>query len=204
MEFAGIFLVTYLLNLVFTFTRGRWAESDLVGSPMEKPVEAAWGPWLAAGILAVTTFLVVVFSELLVGAVEAARDEGHLAALGMSEVFVGVVFLAIVGNAAEHSTAVQMAYRNHTDLALHIAIGSSLQVALLVMPLLVFVSQVLGPRPLDLHFTGLELLAVLASVVVVHLVAAEGQSHWMEGVLLLAVYLILAVAFYHLPVTEQP
>jgi Ca2+:H+ antiporter len=199
LEVAGIFLVTYVLNLVFTFTQRGGADNDLVSKPVGHVLSATWGPWLAAAILAGTTLLVVVLSEFLVGAVEEARDQGRLAAWGMSEVFVGVIFLAVVGNAAEHSTAVLMAYRNHTDLALNIAIGSSLQVALLVMPLLVFTSQVVGPEPLDLHFTALELLAVLASVVVVHLVAADGQSHWMEGVLLVAVYLILAMAFYHLP-----
>jgi Ca2+:H+ antiporter len=92
-----------------------------------------------------------------------------------------------------------MAYRNQVDLSLHIAIGSSLQIALLVMPLLVFASLVVAPQPLDLHFSLLEVLAVGASVAVVHLVAVDGESHWMEGVLLLAVYLNLAMAFYHLP-----
>jgi Ca2+:H+ antiporter len=146
-----------------------------------------------------TTAAVAVLGEVLVGAIEQARGQGYLEAWGMSEVFVGVVLVALVGNAAENSTAVQMAYRNKIDLALNIAVGSSLQIALLVMPLLVFGSLVFADQPLDLHFTVLELLAVGASVVVVALVAADGQSHWMEGVLLLAVYLILALAFYHMP-----
>jgi Ca2+:H+ antiporter len=136
---------------------------------------------------------------LLVGAIETAHQQGTLDALGMSEVFVGVVVLAVVGNAAENSTAVLMAYRNKIDLSLQIAIGSSLQIALVVTPVLVFGSLFLAPEPLDLHFTLMEVLAVGASVVVVALVAADGQSHWMEGVLLLAVYLILALSFYHVP-----
>jgi Ca2+:H+ antiporter len=201
---AGVLLTTYVLNLVFAFTHGRPDEADLVGRAVAKPAAAGWRPWTAAGILTVVTVLVVVLSEFLVEAVETARDRGYLAAWGMSEAFVGVIFLAMIGNAAEHSTAVLMAYRNEMDLTLHISIGSSLQVALLVIPVLVFASLGLGPRPLDLHFTGLELLAVLASVVVVHLVAADGQTHWMEGVLLLAVYLILAEAFYHLPSRAHP
>jgi Ca2+:H+ antiporter len=200
-EVAAIFLATYLLSLVFAlFRRGAAEEGDVVSGPREKEEVPAWRPWTAAGLLAGATALVAVLSEFLVGAVEQARDQGYLEAWGMSEVFVGVVLLAIVGNAAENSTAVLMAYRNKIDLALNIAVGSSLQIALLVMPVLVFASLAIAQEPLDLHFTLLELLAVGASVLVVHLVAADGQSHWMEGVLLLAVYLILAVAFYHVPV----
>ena len=127
------------------------------------------------------------------------RELGLLQAWGMSEVFIGVIVVAIVGNAAEHSSAVVMAYRNKVDVTLHIAVGSSLQIALLVTPLLVFCSLWFAPRPLDLNFSVLDLLAVAGSVLVVAFVAADGESHWMEGVLLLSVYVILALAFYHVP-----
>ena len=130
--------------------------------------------------------------------IETARDTGVLAAWGIQEVFLGVVVVAIIGNAAEHSTAVQMAWRNKVDLAMEVTVGSSLQIALLVTPALVLASLWLAPQPLDLHFTVLEVLAVLASVVVVALVASDGESHWMEGALLVAVYLILALAFFHM------
>jgi Ca2+:H+ antiporter len=203
-EVAAVFLATYALNVLFTVFPRRRKEEDVVGGrkgPAETP---PWGPWLAGGILLGATACVALLSEILVGAIETARDQGRLEAWGMSEVFVGVVVVAVIGNAAENSAAVVMAYRNKIDLSLHIAIGSSLQIALLVMPLLVFASLLIAPEPLDLHFTLLEILAVGASVLVVHLVAADGQTHWMEGVLLLAVYLILAMAFYHLPADRQP
>jgi Ca2+:H+ antiporter len=96
-----------------------------------------------------------------------------------------------------------MAYRDKVDITLNIAVGSSLQIALLVTPLLVFCSLWLGPRPLDLSFSALELLAVAGSVLVVDFVAADGERHWMEGVLLLAVYLIFALAFFHVPDLPQ-
>jgi Ca2+:H+ antiporter len=108
----------------------------------------------------------------------------------------------VVGNAAEHSTAVLMAVKNKMDLAVHIAIGSSIQVALFVAPVLVFSSLLMGhARPLDLHFTLLEMIALLLAVGVLALICQDGQSHWMEGAMLLAVYIILALAFYHLPET---
>ncbi len=107
--------------------------------------------------------------------------------------------VALVGNAAEHSTAVLMALKNKMDLAVHIAIGSSIQIALFVAPLLVFLSYVVGPAPMDLHFTAMEVLAVALSVLIIGQVSDDGQTHWMEGVQLLAVYVILALAFYHLP-----
>jgi Ca2+:H+ antiporter len=199
-EVAGVFLATYVLNVIFSFASRERKAADVVGGPTEPAREVpAWRPWAAAGILLAATACVAVLSEILVGAIETARDRGSLEAWGMSEVFVGVVVVAVVGNAAENSAAILMAYRNKVDLSLHIAIGSSLQIALLVMPLLVFASLAIAPAPLDLHFTLLEVLAVGACVVVVHLVAADGQTHWMEGVLLLAVYLILAMAFYHVP-----
>jgi Ca2+:H+ antiporter len=197
-EVAGVFLAVYLLNLLYSFV-SRDREENLVQGRSVPSEAAPWRGWLAVAVLLVSTVLVAVLSEVLVGAIEQAQDEGYLQAWGMSEVFVGVIVLAVVGNAAENSTAILMAYRNKIDLSLHIAIGSSLQIALLVMPVLVFASLALAPQPLDLHFTMLELLAVTASVLVVHLVAADGQTHWMEGVLLVAVYIILAMAFYHLP-----
>jgi Ca2+:H+ antiporter len=202
-EVAGVLLATYVLNVLFSFVSPEPKTEDVVQTPAEPAEPPGWGPWVAGGILLGATASVAVLSEVLVDAIETARDRGYLEAMGMSEVFLGVVVVAVVGNAAENSTAVLMAYRNKIDLSLHIAVGSSLQIALLVMPLLVFASLALAPTPLDLHFTLLEVLAVGASVVVVHLVAADGQTHWMEGVLLLAVYLILAMAFYHVPAAQQ-
>ncbi len=111
---------------------------------------------------------------------------------------IGGLLNATFGNAAEHSTAILMAVRNKMDLSLNIAVGSSIQVALFVAPILVFMSYGMG-NPLDLHFSPFEVLAVTISMLVVNLVAQDGESHWMEGVLLIAVYLILGMAFYFLP-----
>ena len=111
-----------------------------------------------------------------------------------------VASVALIGNAAEHSTAVLMAGKNKMDAAITIAMGSSIQVALFVAPLLVFLSYVVGPQPMDLIFTTLEVVAVAIAVIIMALIAGDGESHWMEGVQLLAVYLILGIAFYFLPV----
>jgi Ca2+:H+ antiporter len=107
--------------------------------------------------------------------------------------------VAIVGNAAEHSTAVLVAMKNKMDLSFNIAVGSGIQIALFVAPLLVFASMLFGhDRPLDLHFTPMETVAVAISIVVLAQVSQDGETHWLEGIMLLAVYVILALAFYHL------
>jgi Ca2+:H+ antiporter len=115
--------------------------------------------------------------------------------LGMSELFVGAVVIAIIGNAAEHSTAVLMALRNKMDLAMQICIGSSLQIALFVAPALVFISLALG-KPMTLEFSLVEILAVVSSVFVVLCIANDGESNWFEGAQLISLYALLAVGFY--------
>ena len=147
-------------------------------------------------ILAGATALIAWVSEMLVGSVEvAARD------FGMSTIFVGVIVVAIVGNAAEHSTAVLVAMKNRMDLSLGIAIGSSIQIALFVAPLLVLVSYVVGPRPMDLVFTPAEVLAIALSVAITGQIAGDGESNWLEGVQLIAVYIILGIVFFFFPDT---
>ena len=187
-EIAVILVVTYLLSLVFTLGTHR----HLLGAEESEPPE--WSRGFAVLILAAATVGVAAMSEMLVGSVEAAAH-----ALGMSDVFVGVVVIAIIGNAAEHSTAVLAAWKNKMDLAVTIAVGSSLQVAMLVAPVLVFASLAMG-QPMDLHFSPMETVAVVVALAAMALVANDGESHWMEGVMLLAVYAILGLAFYHLPV----
>ena len=117
----------------------------------------------------------------------------------MTSIFLGVIVVAVVGNAAEHSTAVLMAVKNRMELSMGIAIGSSLQIALLVAPALVILSHFIGPRPMDLVFTPAEVLAVFLAVLITGQIASDGETNWLEGVQLLAVYLILAVVFYFLP-----
>jgi len=194
LEIAVVLAITYVLSLIFSLH----THKHLYVGPASDASEEALGMkhvplWRATVILLVATVFVAILSELLVGSVEHTAKR-----LGMSDVFVGVFLLAIIGNAAEHSTAVMMAMKNKMDLALNIAVGSSLQVALLVAPVLVFISYAFG-RPLDLVFTTFEIAAVAVSAAVVNLIALDGESNWMEGVLLLAVYGILGLAFYALP-----
>ena len=118
----------------------------------------------------------------------------------MSQFFVGIVIVAIIGNAAEHYSAVVLAGRNQMDAAISIAIGSSNQIALLVAPILVFLSYLVGPHPMDLVFSTFELVAVAVAVLSIAFIAHDGETNWMEGVQLLAVYAILALAFFFLPV----
>jgi Ca2+:H+ antiporter len=128
-----------------------------------------------------------------VGAVEKARET-----LGLTEVFVGVIVVAIIGNAAEHSSAILMALRNKMDLSMGIAVGSSLQIALFVAPVLIFASYLFG-RPMNLEFTIPEVVAVAAAILIVEQISSDGESNWIEGVQLLSVYAILAILFYFLP-----
>ena len=185
-----VLLVVYGLSLLFSLRTHR----HLYAGQAAREGEAPGRPGRAALILLGATVAVAWMSELLVGAVEGASH-----ALGLTQVFVGVVVVAVIGNAAEHSTAVLMAAKNKMDLGVHIAIGSSMQIALLVAPILVIASHFVGPGPMDLRFTGFEVLAVGLAVAVVNMVAQDGETHWLEGVLLLAVYLVLGIAFYFLP-----
>ena len=151
-------------------------------------------------VLVLSTVGVAVMGEMLVRSVEHAAMT-----LGMSSVFVGVVVVAIVGNAAEHSSAVMMAMKNKMDLSFTIAVGSGIQISLFVAPLLVLASILMGNAvPLDLHFTPMEIVAVTISIMVLAQVAQDGETHWLEGVMLLAVYAILALAFYHLGEMNVP
>lgn len=145
-------------------------------------------------LLLASAAAVGVMAEMLVGAIEPAAEQ-----FGMSEVFVGVILVAIVGNAAEHSTAILVAVKNKMDLSVNIAVGSSIQIALFAAPLLVFMSYVIGPAPMDLVFTPFEVVAVGLSVGIIALITHDGESHWMEGVQLLAVYVMLAMGFWFLP-----
>ncbi|MCY7345903.1 MAG: hypothetical protein LH614_06740, partial [Pyrinomonadaceae bacterium] len=156
-----------------------------------------WSKGKAITVLLVATAFVALISEFLVGAVEAARG-----ALGFTEVFVGVIVVAIIGNAAEHSSAVLMAMRNKMDLSLGIALGSSLQIALFVAPVLIFASYAFG-TPMNLEFTIPEVVAVIASILIVQQICSDGESNWIEGVQLLSVYAILGILFYFLPDIHQ-
>jgi Ca2+:H+ antiporter len=192
-EIALVLIITYVLSLVFTLRTHRHLYSGVAGDV--EPDHPRARPGAALLLLLIATAGVAFMSEMLVGAVEEAA-----AAVGMNEVFVGVILVAIIGNAAEHSTAVLMAGKNKMDIAINIAVGSSIQVALFVAPALLFLSYVLGPHPMDLIFTNLEVLAIALSVGIMAFISHDGETHWMEGVQLLAVYIILGMAFFFLPV----
>jgi Ca2+:H+ antiporter len=193
-EIAVVLFFVYVLSLVFSLkTHKHLFLGDEAEQQAQEESKAGWGLGKSAGILLLATTAVAVVSEFLVGAVEATAQ-----AWGLTEVFVGVIVVAIIGNAAEHSTAILMAMKNKMDLAMNIAVGSSIQVALFVAPVLVFLSYAFG-NPMDLRFSVFEVLAVAIAVGVVNLVAQDGECHWMEGVLLLAVYLVTGIAFYYLP-----
>jgi Ca2+:H+ antiporter len=195
LEIAIVLMLTYLAGLIFTLKTHRHL---YVGTP-EAPAPAEPGAssaplWRPLLLLLGATAGVAAMSELLVGAVEQAAVAFH-----MNEVFVGVILVAIIGNAAEHSTAVLMAGQNRMDAAVQIAVGSSIQIALFVAPLLVFLSYVVGPQPMDLLFTTMEVFAVAVAVGIMAFASQDGESHWMEGIQLLAVYVIIGMTFYFLP-----
>jgi Ca2+:H+ antiporter len=192
-EIAVVLLVTYALSLVFTLRTHR----SIYGPPEHQAESADHRPvrvgrWVL--VLLAATAGVALVSELLVGAVSATAHE-----LGMTELFVGVIVVALVGNAAEHFSAVSLASRNQMDAAIAIAVGSSTQIALFVAPVLVLLSYVIAPVPMDLRFTTFELVAIGLSVLAISFIAHDGETHWMEGVQLLAVYVVLALGFYFLP-----
>jgi Ca2+:H+ antiporter len=193
-EIAVVLFLTYGAGLLFTLKTHR----QLFGcDPDDTQVEDGEAPRSVRGsvlTLLAATAAVAVVSELLVDAVSDAA-----ASLGMTQLFVGVVIVALVGNAAEHYTAVTLAARDRMDAAIGIAVGSSTQIALFVAPVLVFLSYALAPQPMDLLFTTFELVAIGLSVLSIAFIAHDGETNWMEGVQLLAVYAILALGFYFLP-----
>lgn len=194
LEIAVILLVVYALSLLFSLRTHRRLFAGSPEAPADGGHHAPWPVGRALAVLAAATALIAWMSEALVGAVEPTAET-----LGMTDLFLGVVVVAILGNAAEHSTAILVAIKNRMDLALGIAIGSSVQIALFVAPILVFASYAIGPGPMDLVFTPAEVLAVGLAVVITGQIAGDGESNWLEGVLLLGVYAIMGVVFYFLP-----
>jgi len=189
---AGIMIVLYVLGLV---DAAKSADTSITyAEPAKNSERPHWTLTVSILILVLATVGIVWLSEALVGVVEPV-----VASLGVSEFFLGIILIPIIGNAAEHLVAVQFAGQNKMDLSVEIAISSSLQVALLVMPLLVFISLAFG-HPLTLIFNSLELLALIAGVIIAVLVSADGESTWLEGATLTGIYLILSLAFFLLPV----
>ena len=186
---SGVLIALYLLNLLFVFRTHRSA----FAAPQREEAGPAASRTQAIVSLGLATVLIAVMSEILVGQIAPVTK-----ALGMTELFVGVIVVALVGNAAENSTAIIMARRNRMDVSMSIATGASTQIALFVAPVLVFLSVAIG-HPMTLVFNGFEIAAIILSVVIVDMISSDGETNWFEGAQLLAVYAIVAVAFYFVP-----
>lgn len=183
---AGVLIAAYLLWLMFSMVTHKNELSDEV----VEHGEALWPMNLSVLFLIVATVMTAFVSEWLVGTVEQFTEK-----FGLSELFVGAFLIAIIGNAAEHSAAVMLALKNKIGAAVEIAVGSSLQIALFVAPVLVIVSLFFGPT-MDLIFSVYELAAIVVAVMIAKSISQDGQTNWYEGVLLLVVYCILGVAFF--------
>jgi Ca2+:H+ antiporter len=184
---AIILISVYALSLFFSLkTHKNFFRSDFDHGT------AKWTAKRAVGMLAGATVLVALMSEFLVGALEPTVEK-----LGISKLFVGLIVVPIVGNAAEHSSAILLAVKNKMDVSIEIAIGSSTQIALFVAPMLVFLSLIVG-HPMDFIFSGFEIAAVGFSSAILGFIALDGRSNWLEGVQLLAAYAIMAVSFFFL------
>jgi Ca2+:H+ antiporter len=203
---AIVLITVYILTLLFSMKTHSYlydvgmAENDSEESePSEKSEsDSEHKPNLLRWILVllVATLAVAFESELLVDSLEEAT-----AALGLSTLFTGVIVVPIIGNAAEHATAVTVAMKNKMDLSVSVAVGSSLQIALFVAPVLILVGLLVG-QPMDLNFNPFELVAVVVAVLIANSVSSDGRSDWLEGALLLAAYAVLGLAFYFHPVME--
>ncbi|UCD92984.1 MAG: calcium/proton exchanger [Methanobacteriota archaeon] len=185
---AAILITAYVLGLVFSLKTHRHFYN-----PVGEECIAVWSKKKAILVLTLATVGVAIESELLVGSIEAS-----ISATGISHLFVGVIIIAVVGNAAEHGGAIIMAWKNKMNLSVGIATSSSTQIALFVAPILVFVSHLFA-SPMTLAFEIFELVSIALAVVIVHLVSADGKSNWYEGVLLLMVYTIIAIGFFFHP-----
>jgi Ca2+:H+ antiporter len=192
---AVVLFLTYAATLLFTL---KTHKALFAGEPEAEHRQPRSSLGSALTLLAVATILIAFLSEFLVGSIEVARKS-----LGLTETFVGIIVVALVGNAAEHTTAIWAALKNKMDLSLGIAIGSSLQVALFVTPLLVFSSYAFG-RPMNLEFSLPEIVAIGFAVWIVQQICGDGESNWLEGVQLLSVYLVMAILFFYLPEAAHP
>jgi Ca2+:H+ antiporter len=192
---AVVLLLTYVATLLFSL---KTHKALFVGQSEAEKHEPTSSLARAVMLLGMATILIAFLSEFLVGSIEAARQS-----LGLTQTFVGVIVVALVGNAAEHTTAIWAALKNKMDLSLNIAVGSSLQIALFVTPMLVFASYAFS-RPMDLEFSLPEIVAIAVAIWIAQQISGDGESNWLEGVQLLSVYVIMAILFFFLPETVHP
>lgn len=200
---ALVLIVVYALTLLFSMKTHAYlcevgeVDASPAGESTNKTAEKTpeeVNLWFWLGILLVVTITVAVESELLVSSLESATER-----LGLTALFTGVILLPVIGNAAEHFTAVTVAMKNKMDLSLSVAVGSTLQIALFVAPVLVIAGWLIG-QPMDLDFNPFELVAVAVAVLIANSISSDGKSNWLEGSLLLATYIVIGLAFFFHPV----
>lgn len=193
---AVVMIAVYGLTLLFSLKTHSYLYDVGVSDHPHGEGDAEEKPngWLWVGVLLLATLGVAVMSEIFVGAAEAAAES-----LGLTPLFTGVILLPLVGGAAEYVTAVRMAAKDKMDLAVSVAMGSSLLVALLVAPILVIIGEIID-QPMDLNFGLFEVVAVAVAVATVNLISQDGRSNWLEGVLLLSTFALLGAAFFFHPV----
>ncbi|PKY02988.1 sodium/calcium transporter [Aspergillus campestris IBT 28561] len=179
-----------------TATMGGQNAQDLaLKDPGDEPEEPQLHIWVAVLTLAVSTALIALCAEYMVDSIDAITEEGS----GISKTFVGLILLPIVGNAAEHATAVTVACKDKMDLAIGVAVGSSMQIAMLVLPLIVVIGWIMGKEDMNLYFDGFQIILLFVSVLLVNYLIGDGKSHWLEGVLLIMMYVIIALAAWFYP-----
>jgi Ca2+:H+ antiporter len=207
---AIIMIILYGLSILYAFTTGARTHAhgdahppaELAAGAVVPPVQsegeahhiAKWSVRTSLIVLALATVGIAVLSEVLVSSVEPVTHQ-----LGLSELFIGLIIIPLVGNVAEHLVAVQVALKNKMELSLAVSLGSSLQIALFVAPVLVFISLLMGGETLLLVFNNFELIALIVASLIAAFVALDGESNWLEGAMLLGVYLMVALAFFVLP-----
>ena len=194
MATSVVILAIYVLSVGYMlFAKQPVPEDAGPAAPPLKHSGPQWSLPVSLGVLTASVVAIALLSEFLVGSVEPVTEK-----LGFSAFFVGIILIPIVGNVAENIVAVEVAIKNKMDLSLNIALGSSLQIALFVAPILVLVSPLLG-HPFMLEFNVFELVALVSAAMIASMVAIDGKSNWLEGAMLLAVYLILGISFFYLP-----
>jgi Ca2+:H+ antiporter len=182
-----IMLLIYVIGMIYSFKTNK----DLYGVEHAEDIDSNWSLPFSIGVLAVATILIAIESELLVASIEPMTEQAHI-----PEMFVGIILIPIVGNAAEHATAVIMALKNKMDITIEIAVGSSLQIALFVIPISVLISLFISESPMTLIFKPIELFLFASSVFIANQIVKSGRTNWMEGLKLISVYIIAAVGFF--------
>jgi len=198
-EIAVVLFVAYILSLVFTLKTHQHLFSAEAAKPADGREargveEKLWNKNQAIVILVIVTIGITLMSETLTGAIEPAAES-----FGFTPIFAGVIFLATFGNVTDMMNSVRFARKDHMELAMGISVGASTQVVMFVAPVLIFASYFIGTKPLDLLFVPFEVASIVIAVLINRSLTADGESHWMEGVMLLGVYLILAIGFFFLP-----